>query len=66
MASISLGCSMLVMAIWGWTPLKTIIPALTILTLFVSFVFLAIAGAAFRIYRGMQIRAIKNKLADTN
>ena len=66
MSSISLGCAMLVMALWGWTPLKNLIPALTILTLFVSFVVLAIAGAAFRVYRGMQIRALKAKIADTD
>ena len=66
MSSISLGCAMLVMSLWGWTPLKTVIPALTILTLFVSFVILAIAGAGFRIYRGMQVRALKNKMADTD
>ena len=66
MSSISLGCAMLVMALWGWTPLKTLIPALTILTLFVAFVVLAIAGAAFRVYRGMQVRALKAKIADTD
>ena len=64
MSSISLVVAMLVMAVWGWTPLKTIIPALTILILFVSFVILAIAGAGFRIYRGMQVRALKAKIAD--
>lgn len=64
MSGVSLGCAMLVMAFWGWTPLKTLIPALMILTVFVSFVVLAIAGAAFRIYRGMQVRALKAKLAD--
>lgn len=66
MSSISLGVAMLVMALWGWTPLKNIIPALTVLTLFVSFVILAIAGAAFRIYRGMQVRALKAKIVDTD
>ena len=66
MSSISLVVAMLVMAVWGWTPLKTIIPALTILILFVSFVILAIAGAGFRIYRGMQVRALKAKIADTD
>ena len=64
MSGVSLGCAMLVMALWGWTPLKTLIPALTILTLFVSFVVLAMAGAAFRVYRGMQIRALKAEIAD--
>ena len=66
MSSVSLGAAMLTMALWGWTPLKTTIPALTILTLFVSFVILAIAGAGFRIYRGIQVRALKAKIADTD
>ena len=66
MSSVSLGAAMLSMALWGWTPLKTIIPAFTILTVFVSFVILAIAGAGFRIYRGIQVRALKAKIADTD
>lgn len=66
MSSISLVVAMLVMALWGWTPLKNIIPALTVLTLFVSFVFLAIIGAGFRIYRGMQVKAAKAKITDAN
>ena len=66
MSGISLLMAMLVMALWGWTPLKTIIPALWILTLFVSFVILAILGAAFGIYRGIQIRSLQAKLADTD
>ena len=66
MSSVSLVVAMLVMAVWGWTPLKTIIPAITVLILFVSFVILAIAGAGFRIYRGMQVRALKAKIADTD
>lgn len=66
MSSISLGMAMLVMALWGWTPLKNIIPAITVLTLWGSFVILAISGAAFRIYRGMQVRALQAKIADTD
>ncbi len=66
MSSISLGCAMLVMAVWGWTPLKTLIPALTILTVFVAFVVLAILGAVFRIYRGIQVRALTAKSADAD
>lgn len=64
MSSISLGVAMLVMALWGWTPLKTVIPALGILTVFVSFVVLAIGAAIFRIYRGIQVRALTAKIAD--
>lgn len=66
MSLISLGVAWLVMALWGWTPLKTVIPAITVLTLFVSFIILSILGAAFRIYRGMQVRALKAKIADTD
>ena len=64
MSGVSLGVAMLVMALWGWTPLKTMIPALGILTLFVSFVILAIGAAIFRIYRGIQVRALTAKIAD--
>ena len=64
MSSISLGIAMLVMALWGWTPLKTMIPALGILTVFVSFVILAILAAVFRVYRGIQVRALTAKIAD--
>ena len=64
MSSISLGVAMLTMALWGWTPLKNMVPALAVLTVFVSFVVLAIAGAVFRIYRGIQVRALKAKIAD--
>ena len=64
LSGVSLGVAMLTMALWGWTPLKNMIPALTILTVFVSFVFLAILAAIFRIYRGIQIRALKAKIAD--
>ena len=65
-ASVSLGCAMLIMSVWGWTPLKAIIPAVTILTLFISFVVLAILGSAFRVYRGMQIKALKAKIEDAD
>ncbi len=64
MSSVFLGIAMLGMALWGWTPLKNIIPALTILTLFVTSVGIAIVGAGFRIYRGIQVRALKAKIAD--
>ena len=64
MSSISLGVAMLTMALWGWTPLKNMIPALDILTVFVSFVILAIAAAIFRIYRGIQVRALTARIAD--
>ena len=66
MSSISLGIAMLTMALWGWTPLKNMVPALTVLTLFGSFVVLAIGGAVFRIYRGIQVRALTAKIADAD
>lgn len=65
-SSIFLGLAMLTMALWGWTPLKNIIPAITVLTLFVSSVVLAILGAVFRIYRGIQVRALTAKIADAD
>ncbi len=65
-SSLFLGLAMLIMALWGWTPLKTIIPAITVLTVFASFVVLAILGAVFRIYRGIQVRALTAKAADAD
>lgn len=65
-SSIFLGLAMLIMALWGWTPLKNIIPAITVLTLFVVSVVLAISGAVFRIYRGIQVRALTAKIADAD
>lgn len=65
-SSIFLGLAMLFMALWGWTPLKNIVPAITVLTLFATCMILAILGAAFRIYRGIQVRALTAKAADAD
>lgn len=66
MSSISLGGAMLTMALWGWTPLKNVIPAFWVLVVFGSFMVLALAAAIFRIYRGIQVRALKAKIADAD
>ena len=63
-ASISLVLSMLTMAIWGWTPLKNIIPALAVLVVFAVFSIFAIGLTLLSIYRGIQARAQKAIIED--
>lgn len=65
LGTIGLALAMLTMAIWGWTPLKHIIPAVFILGLFAIFVVFAIAFTLLSVYRGMQVRAQKAKIEDS-
>ena len=63
-ASIALVLSMLTMAIWGWTPLKNIIPALAVLVVFAVFSIVAVGLTVLSIYRGIQVRAQKAIIED--
>jgi len=65
LGTIGLALAMLTMAIWGWTPLKHIIPAVYTLGLFTIFVVFAIALTVLSVYRGMQARAQKAKIEDS-
>ena len=63
-ASVSLILAMLTMAIWGWTPLKNIIPALAVLTVFAVFIIFSIGMTILSFYRGIQARAQKAIIED--
>ncbi len=65
-STICLILSMLTMAAWGWTPLKEIVPALTILLIFGLFVLVSIGMAIVGVYRGIQARALKARIEDTD
>jgi D-alanyl-lipoteichoic acid acyltransferase DltB (MBOAT superfamily) len=64
-ATYSLIISMLVMALWGWTPLKEIIPGAFILYLFVLLMLISIASTLLSIYRGIQIRHAEAAIEDS-
>ena len=57
--------AMLVMAVWGWTPLKNIVPAAANLGIFGVLVLASIFLALTAFYRGIQKRALKAKIEDT-
>jgi uncharacterized membrane protein len=63
-ATISLLLSMVIMGLWGFTPLKKIIPALLVLNLFIIFCLIAVAFTILGIYRGMQVKALKARIED--
>ena len=63
-ASISLILSMLTMAIWGWTPLKNLIPAFAVLMVFAVFGIVSIGLTVLSLYRGIQARAQKAIIED--
>ena len=52
------------MAVWGWTPLKNIVPAAPTLLIFVGFVLVSICMAFVGVYRGIQKRAVEAKIED--
>jgi 4-hydroxybenzoate polyprenyltransferase len=56
--------SMGTMALWGWTPLKQIVPALPVVVLWVSFTLTSLCLAIFGVYRGMQAKSWKEKIED--
>lgn len=57
--------AMLSMAAWGWTPLKTIVPAGANLIIFGALVLTSMTLALISVYRGIQKRALKAKIEDT-
>ena len=63
-STICLILSMLTMAVWGWTPLKNIVPAAPILLIFVGFVLVSICMAFVGVYRGIQKRALEARIED--
>ncbi|MHA2054536.1 MAG: hypothetical protein ACW99F_13150 [Candidatus Hodarchaeales archaeon] len=56
--------SMVLMALWGWTPLKQIIPGLTVLILFLVLVILAVGFTLLSLIRGVQVRSLKAAIDD--
>ena len=64
LGTLGLVLAMATMAIWGWTPLKQIIPAVYILVLFAIFMVFAIALTVLSVYRGMQVSAQKARIED--
>lgn len=65
-STICLILSMLTMAAWGWTPLKHIVPATVNLWIFVCLGVVSIFMAVTGVYRGIQARALKAKIEDTD
>ena len=57
--------AMLTMGLWGWTPLKNIVPAATNLLIFGGFVLGSIFLAIVSVYRGIQKRSLKAQIEDT-
>lgn len=57
--------AMLSMAAWGWTPLKTIVPAVANIVIFGVLVLASMILALISVYRGIQKRALKAKIEDT-
>jgi hypothetical protein len=56
--------SMVIMALWGWTPLKQMIPGAFVLFLFVVLMIISIGATLLGIYRKIQINHEKAKLED--
>ena len=56
--------AMLTMAVWGWTPLKNIIPAAANLGIFGIFLATSMFMAGLTVYRGLQTRALEAKIED--
>lgn len=63
-ASVFLFAAMALMALWGWTPLKKVIPGTPVLVLFMVFVVLSVILTLLSIYRGIQARSKKAQLED--
>ena len=63
-ATFSLLAAMATMALWGWTPLKTVISGLHILIIFLIFVVFALALTGLSVYRNMKYKAMSAKIAD--
>lgn len=56
--------AMLTMGAWGWTPLKSIVPAVTTLIIFGSLVLVSIFMAVLSVYRGIQKRSLEAQIED--
>lgn len=56
--------SMFVMALWGWTPLKNVIPAIYTLVLWAALSLVALVVGILSIYRGIQVRSLKARIED--
>lgn len=56
--------AMLMMAAWGWTPLKNIVPAAANLVFFGILMLTSVFFALTSVYRGIQKRSLKAKIED--
>ncbi len=56
--------AMLTMAVWGWTPLKNIVPAAVNLGIFGILVLTSVFLALTSVYRGIQKRSLKAQIED--
>ena len=64
-ATYCLIASMGIMALWGWTPLKQIIPGAAVLFLFFVLMVVSMGATVLGIYRGIQIKHEKAKAEDS-
>ena len=54
----------IIMAGWGFTPLKNVLPALSALMLFGACAIIAVAFTILGLYRDVQIKALKASIED--
>lgn len=61
---ISIFGSMIVMALWGWTPLKEIIPALPVVFAWISLSMAALIYGIYSVIRKQQVKSLKAQIED--